>query len=283
MVRREYFSVLIDDRLISFNVNRTLWDRKIAKRRVVLHIPPDVLKKVVIIPGIKEETEKKLLKHIKYETRRQAKEASFTITPHTFSLMWRFVRNFAFIKKKVGINAILDPLDGETKKNIEEVTAEYRRKVESRLVPGAVFVYPDSELTFKNPNRIRKPYSRYVLIFSCPKGKVIIMPFTSKTKNIESNFDVLFDSSCQSTDLRPEAYPAIVNSCNVFFSKRIVLKVNMAQPVDHRHFILNVLEYKGKINNQVLASVQYRVNHKKTNSNDKSLNAECLLKKFNRK
>jgi len=269
MDRKEYFSILIDDRLVSFNFNRTIWEQKTSERRAIFCNQSDSVKKL-IIPGVEEKTEKKLLEQIYwYQNKRLVKKHSFSIAPHMFSLQWRVSAGpdfEVFVEKKDGVAVVYLPLTGKTRKKIDRTIDKYKDKLERALIPGTVFLVPDREVNFADPRRSKRPYSRPVLIASCTERQVTIIPFTTKVKFLDRDFDILFDSSCETADLRPEASPAIENFPYESFSKPVLLKVGMAQPVSRRYFIETSLLPVGPVTNQLLKVVHQRMGRKETDN-----------------
>ena len=102
MDKKEYFSILINDRQVSFNIKRTVRDEKPSQRPAVLCCSVALAKRV-IVPGVKVKAEKKLLQEIyRYQNQREMEKASFSLAPHLFSLLWRFAVSHNFVKKRIG-------------------------------------------------------------------------------------------------------------------------------------------------------------------------------------
>jgi len=256
-VADKFFEAEIEDRQVSFNRQRSYFDPKKKHRKVVLQKSP-LLTKTFATPGVLEKKERKLLKDIKAKHNlANIKKYSWEAENVLFSLMWRFGLNEDSAGKFV---SALKPVEGKTRKLIERVNKKHRQAIVGiGLKPGTIYLLPDREVLFNRPDRVPKPYSRKVLLAVVDSSQLIFIPMSSKTKWINEEKDILFDSDCEVEALSLVSRPAIENFPYKHFDRPIVLFVSAAQPMLKDDFVQAALIPLGRVRNKVLECIKEKM------------------------
>jgi hypothetical protein len=256
----QYFIGKVYDQMVSFNYRRVEEDyRNNYNRQVVVRLP-ELYRQPIMIPGIDDHSEKKLLQKVtSVHNRKESEKTSFKLNDHYHSLLWRFSLEPRVISKMNLSTKSFSPLLGKQRKQVRKKVDVHNRRLEESLRPGQVFLIPDREVDFDNQNRWRQPYSRKVLIFSCDENQVTIMPFTSKVRNVEPTRDILFDSQSSTENLDYEAEPAVITFPFNMFRIPVLLKVGMAQPMPRQKLIETGLLPLGMVTRNVVELARQRL------------------------
>lgn len=242
------FQGLLGEEFISFNIRRSSDSYSPFSRKVML-LPASRSKKT-IVPGIKEKSERGLLREIKgYQNWRELKRHSFEISPHLFSFLWRFSEGHKFVSREVEAKS---PLGKKEAKKAVLAYKKYKASLQADLSPGRVYIIPDAAILFQDPNRYKRPYARRVLIMSVQRGQLVMIPFTTRLKRINENTDILFDPTHKGPRLDRWGIPAVENFPYKIFSRKAVLCVCAAQPMSEEDFLDSILVSIGSLNNDLL-------------------------------
>ncbi len=246
---------MVADSSISFNIDRQIPDTT-SSRKVVVYNPPDSARQI-IIPGLNEKKEKKLLKEIeKFQSKGNLKKFSWQLSPWFFSIIWRYRVSNNYLTKH---STDLEFVDKKESQSIKKVISAHRRYLEDSLGPGAVFYIPDREVNFNSSRRRKQPYSRSVLIASCNPESLVIIPISTKIKNANPRTDIILDFHRK--DLSPDksAEPFIDNRKYKLFAKPVVIRIQAAQTISKAHFLAVALLPKGRIARQLLEVVAWKM------------------------
>lgn len=249
------FRALLDDKYISFNMDRPLGTISPFPRDVVLLSSPSTGK--AIIPGVVCAKEKTLLKELKKARNwKRVKAHSFVEEQKSFSLLWRFSGKIGEAADHVKRPA---PLAANSAQRVRSALKKYRSSLQSDLRPGKVFLIPDAEITFKNPARHRQVYARPVLVFTVHWNQVLIIPFSTRIEKMNKTIDILFDSEYAGESLVRDGIPAVENYPYKMFTKKTALFVTAAQPVTREGFLAAALTPLGAVTNNLLHFVKERM------------------------
>ena len=99
------------------------------------------------------------------------------IPPHLFSFLWRFRSDWY-----PGLNFArsLKAFPSKDAKKLKSAYKKYQVFLRSRLTTGQIYLVPDAMVTFNNPNRQKKEYSRTVLLIDVRTNQLIFVPFSKK-------------------------------------------------------------------------------------------------------
>jgi len=246
---------LLEEQFISFNIGRTLASYSQFPRKVIL-LPASRLKKT-IIPGIKEKTERNIVKELKsYQNWQHIRKNSFQISPYIFSFMWRFSKAHHFILNNVRAIELLGK--NEARRAIVAFR-KYQASLRHNLSAGHIYLIPDSEVLFENPNRHKQPYARRILIINSQKGQLLVIPFTSQHRRMNRETDVLFDRAHKGPRLDPAGVPPVESFPYKIFTRKAVLRVEMAQPLTEEDFVGSALTSLGVLKTDLLDFVREKM------------------------
>jgi len=249
---------LLDDRCISFNINRPRDSISPFPRHIVAILSASAGE--IVVPGVACTSEKLLLGTLKKVGNwRRVKEHSFDLNRKLFSLLWRFSGRGTVARDQLSEPSILDPREART---VRAALKKYRSFLEGNLRQGKIFLIPDRELTFNSPNRFRQDYARPVLVFRIRDKQVVIIPFSTRLERINKGTDILFDSAHQGERLAPEGRPAVENYPYNFFSRKTALIVNASQSVTKEHFFASALLHVGTVRIDLLEFVKKRMKNR---------------------
>ena len=246
---------LLEDEPISFNIKRSVDNYSRFPRKVtLLHA---LQQKRTIIPSIKERSERNLVKELKiYQNWRQVRRHSFEIGPHLFSFLWRFRRGHQFVFNEV---EAIKPLGKNEAKRAIVAYRNYQAALRHNFTPGHVYLFPDSEIVFQDPNRFKMPYARRILLLNVQNGQLVMAPFTSKLRWMNKETDILFDSAQKGQRLDPFGTPAVENFPYKIFSRKAVLRVEVAQAMRAEDFMGAALISLGALNNDLMDFVRQKM------------------------
>ena len=245
----------LDDRQITFNLRRTSDNYGPPRKNAVL---PSAMRKVVLIPGFMN-SEKNLIRNIEsYFNLEKIKLYSFCIAPHLFSMAFRFRRDDAVLEELINLH----PMNTSEEKLVKKALKSCLDHLKNGLNPGAVYLIPDTEVSFGQADRFARPYSRYVLIFKADSHAVTFIPFTTQTHRINADEDILFDKQWKGSRLDANGQPTVDNFPYKIFRKSVVLRVMAAQTITPDAFLAIALSQLGAVNKDVIEFVRTRLKQK---------------------
>jgi len=252
---------LFPDEDISFNIDRPPNTLNVTHRTVVI-LPPSSARGTVI-PSVRRKVDAGLLRLLKsIQNWHKVKRFSFEYDSKLFSLYWKFRLDKVELWAKLNFAT---PLKAKAAKEVKKVTKKHISSLETRLRPGNVFLVPDSELTFGNPERLTKPYSRYVLLYAIRSQQVMIIPFSTQIHMMDPDIDILFDQDYSGPALKPGTRPAVENYPYKMFSRPNVLCVTAIQPFTVQDFLDSALTPVGAVRPRLLRFIAYRLKNLQTN------------------
>ncbi len=261
-----YFISSVEDREVSFNIDRKQWDSEGFSdgwRPVVLRCTRR-LRKPVIIPAVDICREKPLLAEIRgYQWVNESAKLSFSIadvfpSSYLFCLLWRFVRS-------EGTSPLLlfEPLSGKERRTVHRLVENHNQRIGSSLRPGQILMLPDRMVSFGRALSRRKNYARRVLIVASDENQVTFMPFSSRLERVDRRLDIVFDTRSPEGDLRVEAEPAVSNlAFRLFLSRPSLLKVGFAQSVPRREIVECALLPRGMVTPELATLALQRLKRK---------------------
>ena len=183
----------VEDRLVSFNIERKVFDIERKSRKVITPLKSPFPKKRFYMPGLLEKKERVLFQEIKsYQNINDIRKYSCNYEKHLYSIMWRFGadENSASIMKSTPT-----PVDKNCRKEIERVNKLHCQDISRGLKPGAVYLLPDREVMFNKIKRDKKPYSRSVLIAAVDSSQLTFIPISSIYNWLNTEIDIVFDKT----------------------------------------------------------------------------------------
>ena len=246
---------LLKDQFISFNIGRSPGSYAQFPRKVIL-LPASRLRKT-IIPGIKEKTERNIIKELKsYQNWQHIRKNSFQIPPYIFSFMWRFSKAHHFIFNNV---RAIELLGKNEARRVIVAFRKYQTSLRHNLSPGHVYLIPDSEVLFENLDRHSQPYARRILIINSQKRQLLVIPFTSQLRRMNRETDVLFDHAHKGPRLDPSGVPPVESFPYKIFTRKAVLRVEVTQPFTEEDFVGSALTSLGVLKTDLLDFVQEKM------------------------
>lgn len=246
---------LIDDELVSFNINRSCQYDEKSERQVVM-IPRKLQNNVsypadiMIVPGVKERGETDLTEELKkFQNWKCTRRFSFKISPRLFSFLWRYK-----IADSSAINSLKwkAPVEGADAQNIQNVYKQYQDYLKHGLSPGQVYLIPDRDVTFNTPGRVKKIYARYVLVVRVKNHQVSFIPFTTQIKRNKNLSGIVFDREYKGEALNKEDQPVVENFPYAIFKKKTGLIVKGLQHMDKEAFLDIALNAVGSVRKEVV-------------------------------
>jgi hypothetical protein len=245
----------MEDQYISFHVRRSEQNYLDGLRKVTLFRFYN--KRLTIVPGVHKSKETALFKELTaIQNKKEVEQNSFNIKKDLFSFMWRFRQDENFISNNI---ENLYPVDPHIAKKASKKYKKYQDYLRSGLVPGNIYLIPDTEIIFQNPHRQRQPYARRVLIVNGKNNLILIVPFSTRIDMACKSRDILFDSQASRSDLTYHAQPAIDNFPYKKMTKKSVLSVQAAQPLTREDFLGSALTLVGALRKETLQAVHDRL------------------------
>lgn len=243
------------DSFVSFHVRRSQENVSKEQRPVVFFRYHKL--KLTFVPGIRPTKETKLYRELtSIQNKKSIEKNGFLIEKLLFSFVWRFGGNEGFVKQAIQQLEILDP---QITKKVLKDYKKYLQSLDSSLVQGNIYLIPDTEILFSNPKRFRQPYARRVLILQVHNNQLWIIPFSTRLDKADPARDIVFDPSSRTTDLGPDARPAIDNFPYQRMNKKNVLCIQAAQPLTRDQFLSAALVSIGALKKETLQAVQERI------------------------
>lgn len=243
------------DQDVSFHIRRSNENYLKGLRKVTLFWFHN--KRRTIVPGVNKSRESALFNELtRTQNKKEVEKNSFDINKDFFSFLWRFRQCEKIINDNI---KKLYPVDHDIAKKASKKYKEYQDYLRSRLVSGNIYLIPDTEITFQNPHRQRKPYARRVLVVDGKNNQIQIIPFSTRIDMACKSRDIFFDYEASRSDLNCHAQPAIDNFPYNIMTKKCVLSVQAAQPISKEDFLGSALTLIGALRRETLLAVYDRL------------------------
>ena len=255
-LQQNFLLACIEDKYISFNFKRPK-ETFSALPRTVITLPFSPTRKTVV-PGIQTRKERLLTHEIrKKQSWKKVKKDSFEMRQKLFSFLWKY----SHPRHSPTTGQLKDPslLTPKETRKVRSALKSHWDSIELRLRPGNVFLIPDSEITFNDPNRYKQVYARPVLVFALHGNQVVIMPFSTRIDMMNKETDILFDTEYNGAPLSVDQSPAVENYPYGMFKKKNVLCVNAFQSVMRPEFLMTALTSMGAVRIEVLECAKKRM------------------------
>ena len=246
---------LFPDKCISFNIKRPA-NTILRPHRNVVALASGTVRRTVV-PGVSSKKDRELIKHLKaVQNWRKIKDYSFGLNKDLYSMLWKFR---LLEPHEAGKLRGIEPLERRQAKEVRRTVKNHTESLRSRLLPGNVFLIPDREMSFNDPDRPTMPYARPVLIYAVYPGQVLLMPFSTKISWANPEIDVIFDKGRSGPVLEEKARPAVENYPYRMFSRPNVLCVRAIQPFTIKDFLEGALTHIGAVRKELLSFVGKRL------------------------